>query len=1359
MREFFAAKATTSIKVQMFHTVDKWSNVNAGSFGTFKQGTQEYDMSQKCDKFINDHLEKDLKSIIPMKWEGMKSTEKQIKKFYDPLYNGIVKFLGTDKFNDFFEGRFDVSKINDNGEYEGFGNFGTCHYVLNLNEALHCVDDKMAKLEGDDTLRKRVNKAFQDFQNGTGGDKSIDNLYGFMNDFVDELGGTTEQIQDKNADDAWQSIGSPVMSKGGYNCYCVRRWKDLNAVASFTNWCVAQNGHSGQNYFDGCGDEKSPDGYIYPNYDANGNPTKHIGNKRNAYYLICEGRKPVALFNISTKKHGLCQFKNVGDHQFSMDRPSSKDVIELADELRKHLGSKDYSGDFGIFSEYKEQGDDFEPKLDYSMLKLEKDPSLFHIKGFRDELVKRLENGSCWDIIEKNPSFLEHPEIRGVLLNGLKNRYCSDIFKKNPIPFMKIPEIKKSILDGLKGDNDFCWSIVEKNLAMIEAFSEVKTIFLEALKDAKCWYIVQRNPSLIDKIPEIKDILLNSLDKRFCWDCVENKASLIEIPEIKKALVQNLKERRYWNVVESNPSIIDKYPEINDVFMEKLKEGNCWYVVETNPYLLDRPDIKALLPEGLKSGRCWDIVWEDKSILDGMTDDDINKFVPEQLKDGNDVCLSLLIGRAGFFDNPDNKNAFVEGLRRGNYWKFVEKNTSLIDSIPEVNAVLMEKLKKGRCWEVINNNLSLLDNQDIQKFFVDNLKDDEANCWKIVSDNPSLIDSIPVVRSVLKDKLEEGYGWDIVTRKPSIIDNPDFSDILLDGLQKGYCVDIFKNHPAPFMKIPEIKSLVLRRLENGKGWDLVGDHPVSFVKVPEIKKLLLEELRAGSCWSMVEKFSALLEEPEIMVLFAKRLGEGQGWVLVKNSPHLLKYPQIQDALAKMLDNGTHWEIFTENPSLVDNPKIKAVFLKKLKNEKHWSIVQKNPSLIDKIPEIKGMLSIGLNLGYCWNIVNDNPSIVSENKDVMNVLLDKLKANQSDVLMEHPSFLEIPEVKKIFSKKIENGDGFKVVGEHPSLFENPDYKNSIVEGLRHGYGWIMLRINPRILEKALKVPEIKEVLMEKLQGGNCWDVIEDNPDIFEQFKTAENVLVERLKKGMGWRIVEKNPSIVREFPEIRNEMMEKIKRGVCWRVMIKTPSLLEEFPEIKASALEGLKNGYGWDYAKEIPSLLDAPEACELLVEGLKDKRISPYFIKGISNVKLLKKILDANSTDGNVRMFVLQNDNKNTDEGKLYKLCKEFASKDYRFLDEFFKRYHAMSDSESFQNDFWNYVEKSNYLFEVIRDYYDVIPQKWMERFAQSSDRDVNWIANKLKKPSLPESEKKASRIARRICLPDIIAERIVLGK
>ena len=123
-----------------------YENATPATFGTFKEGSDEFMMSERFNKFIENHLEKYLKSLVPMHGEEKRdSSDKQLKAFYDPLYNGIIRFLGTDGFNDFFEGRFDASRINDNGEYKGgFDDFKTCHYVLNLKEILKAVDSKPA---------------------------------------------------------------------------------------------------------------------------------------------------------------------------------------------------------------------------------------------------------------------------------------------------------------------------------------------------------------------------------------------------------------------------------------------------------------------------------------------------------------------------------------------------------------------------------------------------------------------------------------------------------------------------------------------------------------------------------------------------------------------------------------------------------------------------------------------------------------------------------------------------------------------------------------------------------------------------------------------------------------------------------------------------------------------------------------------------------------------------------------------------------------------------------------------------------------------------------------------------------------
>ena len=63
--------------------------------------------------------------------------------------------------------------------------------------------------------------------------------------------------------------------------------------------------------------------------------------------------------------------------------------------------------------------------------------------------------------------------------------------------------------------------------------------------------------------------------------------------------------------------------------------------------------------------------------------------------------------------------------------------------------------------------------------------------------------------------------------------------------------------------------------------------------------------------------------------------------------------------------------------------------------------------------------------------------------------------------------------------------------------------------------------------------------------------------------------------------------------------------------------------------------------------------------------------------------------------------------------------------------------------------------FNFIKAYNDILPEDVLEYFAESDDEDVRWISKKIIGMRNWKQNRKASRIARRIVLDEMIAMRI----
>ena len=989
----------------------------------------EKKLFDKCTKFFGS-FRKYFEMLVPVP-----------AKFgqYNQIYSGAMADLGKNESSrdDFFGLNFDINKVEQStGNYPDFKNdCDNTNMVEHLNDALGTLTNNTFKnAMNQPEFKRKVNAEIQKFSSGgIGIEQFYQRINQLQNSMERETGVSFEKKVGKG--EAWASIGAPVMSQGEYSCYCVRRWQDMNAVAGFSNWCVAQSGLSGRNYFDGDSDENSKDGYIYPNYDKAGNPTIHAKDKKNAYYLICKGKTPVALFNIATKKSDK-QFKNVGDAPYEMDRPSSKDVVGLALQIRNHLGDSSTNGDFKVFKDYEKIGQDWKPasvQVTYT--------------------EKELENDS----------------------------------------------VRAKFVDGLRHGNGF-----------------------DVIRDC---------PSLIDKYPEILAIFVEELRRGFGIGILEKDLSLVERhPEIKEFVVGELKKGKMIWVLTRFPSLADEYPEIRAAVVEELKSEHG----------------------------------------------------------------------------------------SGNGFTMLEKNPSLIEKYPDVYAVFADALKKGYGYRVLERNMSFIEKHpDIKEIFLDNLRKDWKGC-NILSNDPSLIES-----------------------------NPDVLGLLMNGLKEEniFACDVLEKNPSLVKGHPEILSLIVKMLKGGKGVGIIDRNP-----------------------ELVGNY------PEIMKAFLGLLGDGDGFNVLSNNVSLIdNHPEIRAVFARVLKKGRSdaSRILERNTRLVDYPEIRSYFLKGLREE--WLI--------------------------SCDILENNPSIIERHADVREVFIEKLRGGRLFEVLKHRMSLvnEYPEIKELFMDNFEDKDGYFAVEMNP---------------------WI----------------------------------IEGNPDIMDAF-------VKEMNKGAegSFYFAENDPSLVDKYPSMRSPFNAALMKGDRYasNAIGKAPSLVDKYDDVRRALLYGMEKGYEslFEAVSQNPYLIGKyPEIQKNFIEALKEPSNS-YFIRYISDVQVIKHVLDKDPNNGYIRMYVIENENPETDESKLYKLCKEFASKDYRFLDEFFERYHKMSGSASFQKDFWDYIDGSNYVFEIIRDHHDEVPDYLIAKYAASDDEDIRWIASQYAETGI---ERKASKIARRVYLMETIPGRIM---
>ena len=1172
-------------------------DLNALSTGTDK----EKKLFGKCNQFFG-NFRKYFEQIVPVP-----------AKFdqYNQIYSGALADLGkkNDSREGFFGSKFDLDKVDETtGNYSSFkGDCEQTSLVGHLNDALGTLTNNTFKnAMNQPEFKRKVNAEIQKFGSGSVG---IEQFYNDINRLQNSMEKETGVafVRKISKGDAWASIGSPVMSEGEYNCYCVRRWIDLNTVAGFSSWCVAQNGKSGRNYFDGDGGREPNRGYIHPNYDENGQPTQHINDKRNAYYLICKGKTPVALFNIGTKGKKYKQFKNVGDEPYALDRPSAKPVVGLALQIRNYLGDDSYDGDFDVFEQYENAGDDWINEVHFPWEK-----STGNEDDDDDDVVVQRH-------VEYNEETLKDEGVRARLVG-----YFRDFF-----------------------------DVVQKSPGLIDEYPDILKAFVDYFREMTMsgYYVILKDIGLIDRHREILDVFLENL--------IENKGD--------------------GGVIESDPSILERHPEIVKA-IAKLLSGytrpydlHCEFLVSC-PFILDKyPEIREAFIVPSVYGKV-DVFAKDPSLLDR---------------------------------HPDLRRNFIELCSEdSNGHRVLEKHPYLIDR-----------------------------HSDIRDAFVDALRKKFYDWYDVIKENAGLVEKHKEIRDLLVKRLAEGHGLTVVQGNPKLVEKfPDIQREVMKNIAGGKCddnclVDVLGGNPYLFDQYPEL----LKKLTND-----IGRKPYAYV--------LLKK-----CPSLVEGHGVILEK----LLDALGASSGARMVIAGN-PHLIKrIPKIKEKVCRQMPYGGYGILISRNPSLIDDdPDIFKSFLKCLDNGYGLSALDGNPDLVKTHPEIAYRFAAMKKSDEWLDVVLNNKSLADENPEIMNGFSALISSSGM----------------KYDAEKI-----FKILEDHLWLLDDEDVEDEFASQLKEWKydkldAYHVLERNPVLAEKH---KGIREALCECIKDGHGSEFLSENVNLIERHQDIRDafayILEENNAYSNPWMLILESNSSLLKYEDIFNVFVSCVERGYGMSLIGENPSLLDSHPRLLDAVLECLEDDRANGLVNNCPRLLDGnPAIKEKVVELLEDKERERneddeeeeyynqniYLLQYISDIPLMKRILDMNPNDGEARIRVLCNENPDTDESKLYKLCKEFANKYYQFLKQFFERYHAMSSSPSFQKDFWDYVEGSNYLFEIIRDFRRDIPVERIAAYANSDDEDIRWIASKEMKGK--KSDRRASRIARRIYLMEVIPERII---
>lgn len=257
-------------------------------------------------------------------------------------------------------------------------------------------------------------------------------------------------INEETIGESWRNIEKNEIhidgDWGDFRAYKIPRWIDLMQTCNQTEWCVAQTGDSGQNY-----------------YKKYGEP----------YYLICDRkREPFALLNPSSQ-----QFKDIKDQSIRLRKdgnalPSHRRAIYFGKEVYDKVEGGNYRGDLDVFAEVEKlkriDEEERNDKIDYqavvdslgddeikknsnnAFVKMMNADSSYHNSDVYDELFEKYQNLS--------------PEEKKLMVEAIVNGSRTD----GAMSFV--------IDDMIANDGESLLKLVEKNKKVIKRWEDTTTI-------------------------------------------------------------------------------------------------------------------------------------------------------------------------------------------------------------------------------------------------------------------------------------------------------------------------------------------------------------------------------------------------------------------------------------------------------------------------------------------------------------------------------------------------------------------------------------------------------------------------------------------------------------------------------------------------------------------------------------------------------------------------------------------------------------------------------------------------------------------------------------------------------------------
>lgn len=898
------------------------------------------------------------------------------ESYYIRIFEGTLMDLAKNEgtFDDFFGDKFSLDKIDDRGEYASFkSDCETTHLAGWLNDVLGIMDTRTFRdsMRRNSAMSTEVKNLVGEFQKGK---KRIADFYNSFNAIVNKYSEMSER--EITVSEAWSNIRKEhVLDHGGYSCYAVRRWKDLNAVANNTDWCVAQNGHSGQSFFDG---ER---GYIYPNYDKDGNPTEHLSNPKNAYYLICKGTKPIALFNISTTK-GYNQFKNTSDNQMSLGKPSAANAFWIGNELRKMLGAEDdYNGDFSVFKDFEECGDCVEKNwIEWENTEEWKDdPDL------RQKFFEVLKHDNIWYVFVKNPALLKDKEIYNAVLECMRVGKLLEVLKYHP-EFLRDERVTKVFLSKVGG---FIGSVVQENPELFDR-DDIRAVVVKHLKDGKIpWSFFAKIPSIF-KYQDILEAYTNMPE----WDNDEekilknNEKLFFEDQNVRKKAVETAIQKKGYSFValcENIPFLL-KDDTVRARFVVDVQGyGSFSEIISKNMWLLDYQNIDDAIIECLRKSCDANMIGHLHDFLDNER---VRKGFCDVLRQNFDRFIVQPYA-VKWFQYADLQAVLVENMKQGKGLDMVAYFPQLLQD-KEIHAAIINGLQgnddkgveasKAFLIDLLDHNENLIKDDGIRQSFKKLIGENASIEW--ISEHSEYVSEAPDLLDIVKQYYFHTRNYYVIKKFPELLKDKEIHDELADAIRRGekVALNAIKFNPL-LLNDKGIYDAFLDLLDIGSGtdfeWEIVSEKPKLF-QDEKVREYYKNALLGGSpINSLVMKDLSLLEDDGIRWNLVKYLQKGNGMYLFEHHVDLLeKYKDLLDVfLMSIKTDGSaatvvdtdyellsckpiydefvkHMErakyivdyIVSEHTELFDDSNIRSILIK-IMSEGNMMYIERNPKLL------------------------------------------------------------------------------------------------------------------------------------------------------------------------------------------------------------------------------------------------------------------------------------------------------------------------------------------------------------------------------------------------------------------------------